>query len=106
MKDIKVKLKNDGTVTCVPHDLVLSTRPKRIEWYKDTSGQDFVFTSLIGLPIPPFDPPQISAKSVTVQYHGQSKPSGWGYTISVEPVEKEEYEPHVRGDGSGTIRNH
>jgi hypothetical protein len=106
MQDVKVTLKKDGTVKCLPGDLLLGKRPRKIEWYRDTSGEPFKFTKHQGLPNPPFDKAQVSADSVTVQYQGQSQPGDWGYTISVKPVRKSASEPHTRGDGSGTIRNH
>jgi hypothetical protein len=106
MRDIKVTLKQDGTVKCSPPKLLIGKRAKNIEWYKDTSGEPLMFTKHQGLPNPPFDPPQISADSVTVQYQGGSQSGDWGYTISVTPVKKKASGPGILGDGSGTIRNH
>jgi len=105
MAKVKVSIDANGKVVCDPSDLVVSSQPETIEWYKDANAK-FEFKDHQNLPKPPFEPPKITPDQVKVDYLGQVQDGNWQYKIRVKELKGDDDDERPFGDGSGTIRNH
>ena len=68
-------------VTVNPRVHNVNNGNQTIKWER-ASNQTFTFTSLSGLPNPPFGTPNVSASEITITDNNTS-PAAYGYTIVV-----------------------
>ena len=83
MTDITVKLDINGNpaVTCEPPQFNANRGNQTIKW-KPGGSQKFTFSSLTGLPDPPFSSLAVASNEITAQDNDTS-PAVYGYTITV-----------------------
>lgn len=83
MSDITVKLDINGNpaVTCEPPAFSANRGNQTIKW-KTGGSQKFTFSSLTGLPNPPFSSLAVASNEITVQ-DNDTGPAVYGYTITV-----------------------
>lgn len=71
----------DPPVTVNPRVHDVNNGNQTIKWER-ASNQTFTFTSLTGLPNPPFDTPSVSASEITVTDNNTGA-AAYGYNITV-----------------------
>jgi hypothetical protein len=104
---VSLDITADPPVTCKPKHQSMNSGNDAINW-KPAANQSFTFSSLTGLPNPPFTTPSVTDDEITVTDNNQAA-GDYPYTLTVMlnglPYSTTASSPKGTGGGDPTIKN-